>query len=637
MNLDQIKKEAKEFVSSEALKKYNSATNSFEKESALTEFRARLKSITDTMKRNLIAGQVAKEVGMKKEDLMPMEEAADANHKVFIRGNRYWITEKEAERPISNFILVPQLHVKSTLRNERQFQIIDEYGKGKSVVCNSSTLTSLNEFRAWVVCEGGFSFSGSSRDLSDLLDQWVTNFSIAYPIEYYGWNEEFCTYCFSDAALIDNQLYRAESSGLIKAPKYVLATPSQEELRKDLDARPNRYKSGQTSFKAWGKLMKGVYGENGIIAVCYTAMSAYRDLYFPIMNAFPLLLLLGSKGTGKSTLARSIQRLFVQTPKGLNIHTATENALMRFLSSSSNQVRWIDEITSNMPERKLQVLKDLYDGTGRSRANKSMDNRRNEVPIRSGAVLSGQYSPEGNDNALYERCIECTTRKSSWSDTEQKLYQKLKQAEEEGLHDALIELLMLREQLSDSVSDYYSKANQFLRSEFPETKDRLTTNFSLLLSIGYFLIEAGLLQIKPFELEKLISERLTHQMKQLNITSFSQKVMDAIRWVIETEREPMGYDKIDASDVNLRVNNKSVRAHIHLNIPEDELVLFIKASRFKDHIQNYLSREGSENMSKNAIYSALKEHEYYLGTVSNFPRYGQEQNGYLLNMRVLNE
>ena len=64
----------------------------------------------------------------------------------------------------------------------------------------------------------------------------------------------------------------------------------------------------------------------------------------------------------------------------------------------------IDEYKNNIDPVKIEFLKGLYDGTGRSRMNMDLDKKREITSVDSAIVLSGQEMPTV-DIALFSRTI----------------------------------------------------------------------------------------------------------------------------------------------------------------------------------------------------------------------------------------
>ena len=54
-----------------------------------------------------------------------------------------------------------------------------------------------------------------------------------------------------------------------------------------------------------------VFGENASVAFCYLLATLFRDIIFRRTRHFPILNLFGEKGTGKTTLAVSLQSFFL--------------------------------------------------------------------------------------------------------------------------------------------------------------------------------------------------------------------------------------------------------------------------------------------------------------------------------------
>ena len=67
----------------------------------------------------------------------------------------------------------------------------------------------------------------------------------------------------------------------------------------------------------------------------------------------------------------------------------------------------IDEYKNCIDPVKIEFLKGLYDGTGRSRMNMDLDKKREITSVDSAVILSGQEMPTV-DVALFSRTIYLT-------------------------------------------------------------------------------------------------------------------------------------------------------------------------------------------------------------------------------------
>lgn len=140
----------------------------------------------------------------------------------------------------------------------------------------------------------------------------------------------------------------------------------------------------------------------------------FKPLVMERLGHFPILMVWGTQGSGKSTLVRDIfWRLFgIHSPEPFSA-TQTEFALIRLLSSTNAVPVFLDEYKpSDMPPRRLgtlqRCLRRVYGGEDeeRGRPDLSVSSFRLSAPV----VLAGEARPD--DAALADRLISVMPNKN---------------------------------------------------------------------------------------------------------------------------------------------------------------------------------------------------------------------------------
>lgn len=135
-----------------------------------------------------------------------------------------------------------------------------------------------------------------------------------------------------------------------------------------------------------------MFGENAAIAFSYLLSTLFRDIIFRRTRHFPILNLFGEKGTGKTTLATSLQSFFLHGVDPPNLSVTSVPAMNDRVSQAVNTLVVLDEYKNDLDIRKIAYLKrSLGIGGGQTKRHKY---GRNGGPdhrhYRRGTLRTGQ-------------------------------------------------------------------------------------------------------------------------------------------------------------------------------------------------------------------------------------------------------
>ena len=97
-----------------------------------------------------------------------------------------------------------------------------------------------------------------------------------------------------------------------------------------------------------------------------------HDIVLPKSRSFPILNVFGPKGCGKTDFAQTLMDFFYTYElkyEPLSITNASMPALSDYVASVSNALVHIDEYKNGIDIKKIEWLKDLWNGIGRSKMN----------------------------------------------------------------------------------------------------------------------------------------------------------------------------------------------------------------------------------------------------------------------------
>ena len=148
-------------------------------------------------------------------------------------------------------------------------------------------------------------------------------------------------------------------------------------------------RNGVTLYDFASRLI-GVFGENASIALCYLLATLFRDIIFRRTRHFPILNLFGEKGTGKTTLATSLQSFFLHGVDPPNLGVTSVPAMNDRVSQAVNTLVVLDEYKNDLDIRKIAYLKGLWGGGGQTKKNTNTDGRAAQTIVSTGDALCGQ-------------------------------------------------------------------------------------------------------------------------------------------------------------------------------------------------------------------------------------------------------
>lgn len=197
-----------------------------------------------------------------------------------------------------------------------------------------------------------------------------------------------------------------------------------------------------------------VFGDNGKIGFCFYLATLFRDIITLTTRSFPILDLFGPKGSGKSELGHTLMSFFVIDNIPPNIQNSTIPALNDTVAAAANALVHIDEYKNGIDTAKIEFIKGLWDGTGRTRMNMTTDKKKETTAVDAGVIISGQEMPT-TDIALFSRLIFLSFPKSDFTDDEKKNYQRLLMMRSKGMTHLTLQLLTHRELFVKAFYDQY--------------------------------------------------------------------------------------------------------------------------------------------------------------------------------------
>lgn len=353
-----------------------------------------------------------------------------------------------------------------------------------------------------------------------------------------------------------------------------------------------------------------VFGENANVAFCYLLATLFRDIIFSRTRHFPILNLFGEKGTGKTTLATSLQSFFLHGVDPPNLGVTSVPAMNDRVSQAVNTLVVLDEYKNDLDIRKIAYLKGLWGGGGQTKKNTGTDGMAAQTIVTTCVVLCGQDKPT-QDMALYTRVIFLTFSKTSFSQAEKKHYEDLVALCNLGLTHLTLEILNHRELFEKNFPEIYSITKRELATKLENETihDRIFGNW--VIPLAAFRTLETVIDV-PFTYTELFDTAIKGIRVQNELAQESSEIADF--WNMLQGFQTSG-KCIDRVHYRIRYMKSfrplSVREDIEFNEARPILYLNMAAIASLFNSRNMNATANRSNWS--TILSYLKSHPSYLG------------------------
>ena len=538
---------------------------------------------------------------------------------LFIRENCYYAISEGDEDParISNFIMEPLFHIEDENNATRIFRMRNMYDVCKVIELKESELCSLSNFQQKAGSLGNYVWLAKIDKLNRVKEYLYSKTDTAERIRKLGWNasEEF--FVFGNGILYGGTFKKVDDLGIVRGVNgkafYIPATSKiylhNQEIFQFERLMVHENRNGVKLYDFSAKLI-GVFGENASIALCYLLATLFRDIIFRRTRHFPILNLFGEKGTGKTTLATSLQSFFLHGIDPPNLGVTSVPAMNDRVSQAVNTLVVLDEYKNDLDIRKIAYLKGLWGGGGQTKKNTNTDGMAAQTIVSTGVALCGQDKPT-QDMALYTRVIFLSFSKTSFNQIEKRNYEDLVALCNMGLTHLTIEILSHRELFEKNFAEIYSITKKELAAKFENESihDRIFGNWVIPLA-AYRTLETVL--DVPFSYADLFETAVKGIRSQNELAQESSEVADF--WSMLQGFQTSG-KCVDKAHYRIRYMKSfrpiSVKEDIEFKEARPILYLNMAAVASLFNSRNMNATANRSNWS--TIMSYLKSHSSFLG------------------------
>ena len=511
----------------------------------------------------------------------------------------------------------PLFHIEDENNATRIFRMRNMYDVCRVIELKESELCSLSNFQQKVGSLGNYVWLAKIDKLNRVKEYLYSKTDTAERIRKLGWNasEEF--FAFGNGILYGGTFKNVDDLGIVRGVNgkafYIPATSKiylhNPEIFQFERLMVHENRNGVKLYDFASRLI-GVFGENASIALCYLLATLFRDIIFRRTRHFPILNLFGEKGTGKTTLATSLQSFFLHGIDPPNLGVTSVPAMNDRVSQAVNTLVVLDEYKNDLDIRKIAYLKGLWGGGGQTKKSTNTDGMAAQTIVSTGVALCGQDKPT-QDMALYTRVIFLAFSKTSFNQVEKRNYEDLVALCNMGLTHLTIEILSHRELFEKNFPEIYSITKRELATKFENESihDRIFGNWVIPLA-AYRTLETVL--DVPFSYADLFETAVKGIRSQNELAQESSEVADF--WSMLQGFQTSG-KCVDKAHYRIRYMKSfrpiSVKEDIEFKEARPILYLNMAAVASLFNSRNMNATANRSNWS--TIMSYLKSHSSFLG------------------------
>ena len=538
---------------------------------------------------------------------------------LFIRENCYYSTGEEEEDParISNFIMDPLFHIEDESNGTRIFRMRNMYNVCRVVELKESELCSLSNFQQKVGSLGNYVWLAKIDKLNRVKEYLYSKTDTAERIRKLGWNANEDFFAFGNGILTDGTFRPVDDLGIVRGINgkafYIPATSKiylhNQEIFQFERLMIHENRNGVRFFDFVSRLTD-VFGENARIAFCYLLSTLFRDIVFHRTRHFPILNLFGEKGTGKTTLATSLQSFFLHGIDPPNLGVTSVPAMNDRVSQAVNTLVVLDEYKNDLDIRKIAYLKGLWGGGGQTKKNTNTDGMAAQTIVTTGVALCGQDKPT-QDMALYTRVLFLAFSKTSFSQQEKRQYEDLVSTCNLGLTHLTIEILSHRGLFEKNFPEIYSITKRELATKLENEviHDRIFGNW--VIPLATFRTLETVIDV-PFSYAELFDTAIRGVRNQNELAQESSEVADF--WNMLQGFQTSG-KCIEQAHYRIRYLKafRPLSAREDIEFQEARPILYLNTAAVASLFNSRNMNTTANRSNWSTIISYLKSHSSFLG------------------------
>ena len=549
-------------------------------------------------------------------------------YRFYRRGRHYYdIDQQGREQEWTNFIIRPLFLISDDKTPTRIFELENESGSRKTIELKQMDVTKLDRFKDQIEGKGNYRFFERPEKYEQLKAFLYEKTEEAQRVPRMGWNNigDKGFYAFCNGIVYEGRWVPVDEYGIIRLDTENFYLPAMSKI--------HRY--GRTSFvnerrfmhsplqevrpEEYFQLIFDLYGDNGVVALCFYIGTLFRDIITDSTRSFPLLNIYGKKGTGKTEFALSIVNLFQRSPEVSNLESTTFYAMGDKCAEVSNMVVHFDEYKNSLSHKHIDFLKGIYDNAGRTK--RSADGERRETTnIDCGVILTGQEMPTA-DVALFSRVLFLESQRSERTREETDKFHQLLKLRNMCPTNITVSLIRYRKNFEARWRKAWERALSEVKGEvdYNVIGERFINNWAMMLGTYYCLepeLKANGFPVDAKRVHDICIQGLTYQHSLCNSTDEI-----AMFWSLFSKSRQLG-DIKEGQDYKisfvhtLKVCQKKAPTKT-IDFGNGTHILYIREKICLSKINIQAKREGKVLIPDESLLSYLTSTSEYLGKTNS--------------------
>ena len=445
------------------------------------------------------------------------------------RGRHYYdIDQQGREQDWTNFIIRPLFLISDEINPTRIFELENESGIRKTIELKQMDVTKLDRFKDQIEGKGDFRFFERQEKYELLKAFMYAKTEEAQRVPRMGWDiiGDKGFYAFCNGIVYEGQWMPVDEYGIIRLDTVNFYLPAMSKI----------HRHGRTYFvnerrfmhspvkevkpEEYFRLIVDLYGDNGIVALCFYMGTLFRDIITDSTRSFPLLNIYGKKGTGM-LLVPGMVFTIQRSPEVSNLESTTLYAMGDKCAEVSNMVVHFDEYKNSLSNKHIDFLKGIYDNAGRTKRS-SDGERRETTNIDCGVILTGQEMPIA-DVALFSRVLFLESQRSERTKEETDKFHQLLKLRNMCPTNITVTFVKYRKSFEARWCQAWEQALAEVKAEvdYNVIGERFINNWAMVLGTFYCLeheLEANGFPVDAKRVHDICIQGLTYQHSLCNST-----------------------------------------------------------------------------------------------------------------------
>lgn len=547
----------------------------------------------------------------------------------FYRRDRHYydIDQQGREQDWTNFIIRPLFLISDEVNPTRIFELENESGIRKTIELKQIDVTKLDRFKDQIEGKGDFRFFERQEKYELLKAFMYAKTEEAQRVPRMGWNiiGDKGFYAFCNGIVYEGQWMPVDEYGIIRLDTVNFYLPAMSKIHRHgrtYFVNERRFMHGpvkEVKPEVYFRLIVDLYGDNGIVALCFYMGTLFRDIITDSTRSFPLLNIYGKKGTGKTEFALSIVNLFQRSPEVSNLESTTLYAMGDKCAEVSNMVVHFDEYKNSLSNKHIDFLKGIYDNAGRTKRS-SDGERRETTNIDCGVILTGQEMPIA-DVALFSRVLFLESQRSERTKEETDKFHQLLKLRNMCPTNITVTFVKYRKSFETRWRQAWERALAEVKAEvdYNVIGERFINNWAMVLGTFYCLeheLAANGFPVDAKRVHDICIQGLTYQHSLCNSTDEI-----AVFWSLFSKSRQLG-DIKEGQDY--KINYVSTLKVSQRKAPPKTIdfgngahILYIREKICLSKINIQAKREGKALIPDESLLSYLTSTSEYLGKTNS--------------------